>query len=103
VAFSVLIRWTASWVHFEVADLAEEFADASALGADLGVGCLERVLSVQRPLSPGRFTRVVSLDEKSAALVNCLPDCFSDSGFRICIGVEKRPGHSLHDGRQRRR
>jgi hypothetical protein len=43
----------------EVADLAEEFADAGALGEDLGVGGLERVLGVQRPFPPGRLPLVV--------------------------------------------
>jgi hypothetical protein len=38
-----------------VAELAEQFADAGALGADLGVGGLERLLGVQRPLPPGRL------------------------------------------------
>ena len=41
---------------FQVADAAEELADAGALGADLGVSCLERVLGVESPLTPGRFT-----------------------------------------------
>ena len=41
---------------FQVADASEEFADASALGENLGVGRLERVLGVERPLTPGRFT-----------------------------------------------
>ena len=38
-----------------VAELAEQLADAGALGADLCVGGLERLLSVQRPLLPGRL------------------------------------------------
>lgn len=38
-----------------VAELAEQFADAGALGADLCVGGLERLLGVQRPLLPGRL------------------------------------------------
>lgn len=42
-----------------VADLAEEFADAGALGEDLGVGDLEGVLGVERPFSPGRLVLVV--------------------------------------------
>jgi hypothetical protein len=41
---------------FQVTDLAEEFANTGALGADLGVSCLERVLGVESPLTPGRFT-----------------------------------------------
>jgi hypothetical protein len=41
---------------FQVADAAEEFANTGALGADLGVGRLERVLGVESPLTPGRFT-----------------------------------------------
>ena len=38
-----------------VAELAEQLADAGALGADLCVGGLERLLGVQRPLLPGRL------------------------------------------------
>ena len=41
---------------FQVTDAAEEFANTGALGQDLGVGGLERVLGVERPLAPGRFT-----------------------------------------------
>jgi hypothetical protein len=41
---------------FEIADAAKENADASALGEDLGVGALKRVLGVEGPLTPGRFT-----------------------------------------------
>ena len=41
---------------FQIADAAKELADGSALGKDLGVGGLERVLGVERPLAPGRFT-----------------------------------------------
>ncbi|MFC7592216.1 hypothetical protein ACFQYP_57185 [Nonomuraea antimicrobica] len=40
---------------FQIADLAEEFGDAGALGRDLGVGGLESVFSVQSPFSPGCF------------------------------------------------
>ena len=40
----------------QVADLAEEFADAGALGEDLRVGGLEGVLGVERPLPPGEAT-----------------------------------------------
>ena len=40
---------------FQVADLAEEFADAGALGEDLGVGGLERVLGVECAFPPGRL------------------------------------------------
>lgn len=39
-------------VRFEVTDAAEEFADACALGDDLGGGGLEPVLGVERPLTP---------------------------------------------------
>jgi hypothetical protein len=39
----------------QVADTAEELTDAGALGEDLGVGGLERVLGVEGPLAPGRF------------------------------------------------
>jgi hypothetical protein len=41
---------------FQVADASEEFVDASALGENLGVGSLERVLGVEGALTPGRFT-----------------------------------------------
>ena len=47
----------------QVADLAEELADAGALGDDLGVGGFEGVLGVQRPLTPGRFLLVVLIGE----------------------------------------
>jgi hypothetical protein len=39
----------------QVADLAEEFADAGALGEEFGVSGLERVLGVQRAFAPGRL------------------------------------------------
>ncbi len=35
-----------------VAELAEQFADAGALGADLGVRGFESLLGIQRPLLP---------------------------------------------------
>ena len=38
-----------------IAELAEQLAHASALGADLGAGSLERLLGVQRPPLPGRL------------------------------------------------
>jgi hypothetical protein len=44
---------------FQVADLAEEFSDAGALSADLGVGVLEGVLGDQRAFAPGRLAFVV--------------------------------------------
>jgi hypothetical protein len=40
---------------FQIADSPEELADASALGQDLGVGGLKRILSVEGPLTPGKF------------------------------------------------
>src|SRR6516164_6367452 len=43
----------------QVPDLAEELADAGALGEDLGVGGLERVLGVQRPFAPGGLALVI--------------------------------------------
>ena len=57
VAFSAMSRWSASLVVLVlgVAELAEQLADAGALGADLGVGGLECLLGVQRPLLPGRL------------------------------------------------
>jgi len=42
----------------QVADLAEEFADAGALGADLGVGGLEGVFGVECAFPPGGFVFV---------------------------------------------
>ncbi|WP_246097101.1 hypothetical protein [Streptomyces botrytidirepellens] len=39
----------------QVAYLAEEFADLSALGEDLGVGGFKGVLGVQGAFAPGRF------------------------------------------------
>lgn len=48
---------------FEVADLAKEFADAGALGQDLGVGGLESVLGVWCPFAPGCLAFGVLLDE----------------------------------------
>jgi hypothetical protein len=52
----------------QVPDLAEELADAGALGEDLGVGGLERVLGVQRPLAPGGLALVVLRVEDPGAL-----------------------------------
>ncbi|MEV8108039.1 hypothetical protein [Streptomyces sp. NPDC088135] len=40
-----------------------EFADAGALGEDLGLGGLECFFSVQRALAPGRLVLVVLFDE----------------------------------------
>lgn len=45
----------------QVADLTEEFADAGALGEDLGVGGLEAFFGVQRPLAPRCLSLVVLL------------------------------------------
>jgi len=70
-------------IRLQIADAAEEFADARALGEDLGVGELERLLGVESPLPPGRFMRVVGLGEQSDTLVTALPGCSGDSGFRI--------------------
>jgi hypothetical protein len=39
----------------QIADAAEEFAEAVALGKDLGVGGLKRIFSVEGPLPPGQF------------------------------------------------
>ena len=52
----------------QVADLAEEFADAGALGEDLGVGGLEGVFGVQRAFAPGRLALVVLVGERSGAV-----------------------------------
>ena len=41
---------------FQIANAAEEFAEAVALCEDLGEGVLERVLGVEGLLTPGRFT-----------------------------------------------
>lgn len=40
---------------------AEELADVGALGEDLGVGGLEGVLGVERPLPPGRLVLVLQV------------------------------------------
>ena len=57
VVFSAMSRWSGVGVMLVlgVAELAEQLADAAALGADLGVGGLEGLLGVQRPLLPGRL------------------------------------------------
>lgn len=44
-----------------IAELAEQFADAGALGADLGVSGLEGLLGVERPLPPGCLGMVVAV------------------------------------------
>ena len=44
-------------VELQVADAAEQFADAGALCVDLGVGGLEGVLGVERAFAPGRLCR----------------------------------------------
>lgn len=41
---------------FQISDLAQEQADATALSQDLGVGGFESILGVESPLTPGRFT-----------------------------------------------
>ncbi len=51
-AFSIFGKTNCSSRFFEV---AEQLAHASALGADLGAGSLERLLGVQRPPLPGRL------------------------------------------------
>jgi hypothetical protein len=49
---------------FEVADLAEETADAGSLGRNLGMGGFQGVLGVQRSLPPGRVPLVIGLGEQ---------------------------------------
>jgi hypothetical protein len=48
---------------FQVADLAEELADAAALGGDLCVRHLECVLGVQSAFTPGCLAFVVLVGE----------------------------------------
>jgi hypothetical protein len=50
---------------FQIADLAEEFADASALGENLGAGGLEGVFGVERPFT-GEKCRSCCTTGKSA-------------------------------------
>jgi len=50
-------------VALGVVELAEQLANAGALGADLGVGSLERLLGVQRPLLPGRLGLGVAVSD----------------------------------------
>ncbi|MEV6425587.1 hypothetical protein [Streptomyces sp. NPDC051662] len=61
VVFSVMIRWTASSAYsaLQIAYLAEEFADAGALGEDLGMSGLEALFGVRGSLAPGCFSPVV--------------------------------------------
>ena len=54
--------------RLQIPDLAEESADAGPLGEDLGVGSLEGVLGVQRPLAPGGLALVVLGVEDPGAL-----------------------------------
>jgi hypothetical protein len=51
----------------QVADLAEEFADAGSLVEDLGVGGFEGVLGVERPFPPSRFSPIVQISQCVAA------------------------------------
>src|ERR1700730_3622806 len=78
---------------FQVADAAEQFADPCPLGHDLLVGGLERVLGIERTFAPARLTGVVLLALAAVAVGGGLPDGFSDSGFRVKVGVEEGPRH----------
>ena len=77
----------------QVSDLAEELADAGPLGEDLGVGGLECVLGVQRPLPPGRLLLVVLGGEHLDAPLSGLGQHGRDCGPGVRVAVEEGPGH----------
>jgi hypothetical protein len=86
---------------FQVADLAEELADAGALGGDLGVSGPEGVLGVQRPFPPCCLALVVLAGEHLDPLLAGLGHGDSDPGVRIA--VEEGAGHVIarrHDERR---
>jgi hypothetical protein len=64
----------------QVPDLAEELADAGALGEDLGTGGLEGALGVQGPLAPCCLALVVLRVEDPGALLAGLGDRGGDGG-----------------------
>src|SRR6202011_6080338 len=77
---------------FEVADAAAEFADVGALGEDLAVGGLERVLGVERAFAPARLPLLVLRDCGPARMFALFRDCLGDSSFRALVGVEEGAG-----------
>jgi hypothetical protein len=77
----------------QVADLAKEFTDAGALGGDLGVGGLERVLGVECPLAPGRLGFVVGVDERLDPPLAGFGYGSGDCGSGLGIVVEEGAGN----------
>ena len=59
----------------------------------LGVGGLERVFGVQRPLAPGRLALVVLGVEDPGALLAGLGDRGGDGGPGVGVAVEEGAGH----------
>src|SRR6516225_6400306 len=77
----------------QVPDLAEELADAGALGGYLVVGGLEGAFGVQRPLTPGGLAFVVLGVEDPGALLAGLGDRGGDGGPGVGVAVEEGAGH----------
>jgi hypothetical protein len=77
---------------FQVADLAEEFADAGALGEDLSVGGLEGVLGVQGPLVLGRLALLVLVGEQLGPALAGLGHGRGDCGPGFGVVVEEGAG-----------
>lgn len=73
----------------QVPYLAEEFADAGALGEDLGLGGLECVLGVQRALAPRRLALVVLFGELPGPPFAGLGYRCGGGGPGLGVGIEE--------------
>src|SRR5664279_5438266 len=78
-------------LRVDVADAAEEFADADALGEDLGVGGLERVLGVERPFTPGCFLLLVASSGESLSRCCSCVTATGPPGRSPCRSTPPRP------------
>src|SRR6266568_1382470 len=72
-------------VVFQVADLAEEDGHAAPLGGDLGLGCLQRRLGVERAFPPGWLLIVAAPGVLGAGLA----DGVADQRLGVGVGVEE--------------
>jgi len=84
-----------------VAELAEQLADAGTLGANLGVGGLESLLGIQRPLLPARLRLCVTAGRVMPALAVGAGDGGGDqvAGSRVVVKEGARDRGAGGDGR----
>ena len=105
VVFSVVMRCDGFLgpLGLQVADLAQELADAVTLPDDLGVRGLKRVLGVERPFPPGRLLPGVVAGQ---VLRRASPGAGHGAGQQcpgLGVGVEEGPGDTGPAGDARRR